>query len=274
MRRRQLASELRQLRAAAGMTVADVATAMGCVRGKVSHLESGRNPPSRPDLWLMLHLYGAVDRLDELDELRVAGNAPGWWDTYRLPLWMKAYVGLETDATAVRCFALELIPGLLQNEDYAKETFLRQGARPDEVTQMVSVRMERQRRLGKQKLEVVASEALLARTVHMGAYGVDQLRWIAQANRLRGVEFLVLPFSAGGHRSMSGSFTLLEFPGGSSPVAYQDYAVGGHLVDDPEVVQTLGELYVDLREQALTVEDSVELIGRYASDGDQTREGE
>lgn len=35
---------------------------------------------------------------------------------------------------------------------------------------------------------------------------------------------------------MSGSFTLLEFaPGVSSPIAYQEYAVGGHIVDDPDV---------------------------------------
>jgi hypothetical protein len=47
-----------------------------------------------------------------------------WWSTARLPEWLAAYVGLEADATSLRCLALELIPGLLQTGDYAREVHL------------------------------------------------------------------------------------------------------------------------------------------------------
>ncbi|MBV8997233.1 MAG: hypothetical protein JO287_26865 [Pseudonocardiales bacterium] len=60
---------------------------------------------------------------------------------------------------------------------------------------------------------------------------------------------------------MAGSFTLLNFaPGVSPPVAYQEYAVGGHIVDDQEDVQKLSALYDQLQAQALDKKRSLDMI--------------
>jgi hypothetical protein len=243
-----------------------VAEALGCSRARVGHLEGGRNPPRKTDVIVMAELYGAKDRLPALLELWEEANAKGWWSTYKLPAWMQAYVGLEADATVIRCFTLELVPGLLQNADYARGALLRQGVPEDEVSRHVSVRMERQRRLGEIELEVIVSEALLARTIHMEPYGATQLKWLVDAMGVRGVKVRVFPFAAGGHRSMLGSFTLLEFPKSvSGPVAYREGVLHGDLIDDQQPVGDLYEVYEDLRTRALSVEDSVELIGRYVT---------
>jgi len=224
--------------------------------------------PSYPDLDSLLRRYGRSDQLDVLDEIRVAAEERGWWSTYRLPPWLQAYVGLETDACAVRCFALELVPGLLQTPEYARDTLERWGSSAAEVERGVRVRVERQRRLGIElELTVVMSEALLWRTFHMGPVGVGQLEYMASVgSRRRGVELYVLPFAAGGHRSMSGSFTLMDFPGGEwGPVAYQEYAVGGHLVDEDGAVAKLDGLLAGLRGQALEAVASASLISDFAT---------
>jgi hypothetical protein len=71
----------------------------------------------------------------------------------------------------------------------------------------------------------------------------------------------VLPFAAGFHHSMSGSFTLLSFaPGVSLDIAYQEYAVGGHLVDEQDDVRELADVYDLLQSQALDEETSLAVI--------------
>ncbi|MGH7743362.1 MAG: helix-turn-helix domain-containing protein [Candidatus Dormibacteria bacterium] len=266
LRKRQLAELLQKLRHEAGAGMIRVQEELGCSRAKVTHLETGRNLPSKPDLELMLRLYGRLDLLGELETVRVAAHEQSWFDTYRLPRWMRGYIGLETDAVEARCFALELVPGLLQTEAYARDTLVRQGNSPEDVERGVRVRLERQRRLGGDlALSVVMSEALLARSVHIGS-GVEQLRHLVTTYEEEpGVRVRVLPFSVGGHRSMSGSFTLLDFPPGvSARVAYQEYAIGGHLLDDQEAVGKLSALYEVLFQQSLSVGDSARLIERYA----------
>jgi hypothetical protein len=60
---------------------------------------------------------------------------------------------------------------------------------------------------------------------------------------------------------MTGSFTLLEFaPGVSAPIAYQEDGVGGHLVDDQEVVRELNREYDQLQAQALDESSSLDVI--------------
>jgi transcriptional regulator with XRE-family HTH domain len=268
VRRHQLADTLRLLRLEAKCSVIDAAHALRCSRPKIQHLESGRNLPSYPDLDSLLRRYGRPDLLDELDEIRVAAEERGWWSTYRLPPWLQAYVGLETDACAVRCFALELVPGLLQTPEYARYTLERWGSSAAEVERGVRVRVERQRRLYVDlRLTVVMSEALLWRTLHMGCAGAGQLEHMTSlAAGCGGVELYVVPFAAGGHRSMSGSFTLMAFPGGAwGPVAYQEYAVGGHLVDEDGAVVKLDGLLTELRGQALDPAASASLISDFAT---------
>src|SRR3954469_17310193 len=109
MRRRQLGAQLRRLREAAGLRMEDAAAALDCARSRISHIETGRNAVRKPDLEVLLRLYGALDRLVTLEELRREGTKRGWWATYRLPEYLSGYIGFEADATALRALELELI---------------------------------------------------------------------------------------------------------------------------------------------------------------------
>ncbi|MGH3426730.1 MAG: helix-turn-helix domain-containing protein [Mycobacteriales bacterium] len=266
VRRKQLGAELRRLRQDARISMEEAAAALDCARSKVSHIETGRYGPRKPDLEVLLRLYGALDKLDTLEELRREGTKRGWWSTYKLPEYLADLVGLEADAVIESALELELIPALLQTEEYARTVHV---AGPhmtpsSEVDRRVAARMQRQKRLvdaDPLALSVVISEAALRRTAAQPSIAVEQLRRLASDAQLSNVTVQVLPFSAGVHASMSGSFTLLDFaPGVLSRCVYQEYAAGGHLVDDPGVVQLLNDLYDALRRQALDADESLALI--------------
>ncbi len=267
LRRRQLGIELRRLRDAAGITREVAAAEIACSPTKITHVESGRNSPRKAELKVLLQLYGAgAEEHAALEELRQEASQRSWWSTARLPEWLAAYVGLETDATSLRCLALELIPGLLQTEEYAREVHLLGDhmTAPDEVGRWVAARVQRQHRLtGPQPLQLsaVVSEAALRRCASHPTMARDQLKHLIKQASLPHVELRVLPFAAGLHPSMSGSFSLLSFPDGVLPnAAYQEYAVGGHVIDDQVTVARLDRIYAALRDQALGPDESLAVI--------------
>lgn len=275
LRRRQLGTALFVLRSAAGKTQADAATELDCARPHISQFENGTRVPRKSELRDLCELYGAADKLPELEELRQQANQRGWWAAHHLPEWLQHYLSLETDAATIRCFVLELVPGLVQTADYARESYLRHGTDPRDVTRYVAARMERQRRIGTagQQLTVVMSEALLHRTRAMGSVGADQLRFLASACGMAGVDIRVVPFVVGWHASVAGSFTLFDFPLDQTgtplvdPVAYLEYPGGGHLSDDPALVDSLNRMYSELCQQALGQAESEKLIRQWVTSG-------
>jgi hypothetical protein len=47
-------------------------------------------------------------------------------------------------------------------------------------------------------------------------------------------------------------------------VAWQEYVVGGHVIDDPAVVSALDTLFSELRGQALDSDESLAMIAQLA----------
>lgn len=271
VRRRQLGAALRQLREAAKISMDEAAAHLDRSRSGISQMETGRTAPRKPDLESLLRLYGADDQTaTALEELRREGSKRGWWSTYKLPDFLADLVGLEDDATRERVVELELIPALLQTPDYAKMVHVVGPHSPPatEIERRVAVRMQRQQRLvDTEPLEfsAVISEAALIRAAAQTDVGPDQLRRLISDAALPNVSLRVLPLRSGLHGSMSGSFTVLEFaPGVALRAAYQEYAVGGHLVDDQDVVRLLSDLHDKLRSKALGDDESLALITEMA----------
>lgn len=270
--KRQLGDELRKLRQAADVTVADAAAELGSSEAKIRHLENGRNVPSKPDLTVMISLYGAAPaEHKELEELRKAASGRGWWSAYRLPSWFQTYVGLEADATAIRNFELEIIPGLLQTEAYARMIHI-VGPRefsPDDVDRYVAARLKRQELLtgpNKVTCHSVISEAAFHRLRGTHAdLASEQCQHLLTMAARPNITIQVLPFTAGPHESMAGDFIMLTFPDNvSSPVVYFEYAFGGHLEHDRRVVNRLSEVYEKLAARSLNAKDSVDFIAGWA----------
>ncbi|MBV9160798.1 MAG: helix-turn-helix domain-containing protein [Pseudonocardiales bacterium] len=265
MRRRQLGAELRALRNSAGISMEHAAAVLDCVRSRIGHIENGRNSIRKPELKVLLDLYGASDEDHEvLEELRQQASKRGWTSTYRLPSWLKRYVELETDAATMRSFESEVIPGLLQTEAYARRIHEVAGplVNPADIDKLVAARMRRASRLTDEQAPLdyaaVVSEAAFRRALGEAEIGPAQLAHILELARRPNVTLHVLPFAAGLHATTAGSFMLLTFdPDVAPPFGYEEHTVSGGVLDDPREIQRLAEVWELLRGQALTAEQSL-----------------
>ncbi len=270
IRRRQLGGALRRLRADAHESREQTAFLLGCSATKVTYLESGRNVIGKTELIVLLQHYGAEDKLATLEELRQEAGKRGWWSQYGLPEWLAGYVGLETDATSLRVLQLENIPGLLQTEEYMRTLYTLGGRlSAKEVDRRVPARLKRQERLtgdNPLQLTAVVSQAALERCARDERVAAGQLAQLLDRAQWPNVELRVRPFTYGLHAGMDGPFSLLSFRDEEllPDVAYQEYAVDGHVIDDEAVVSQLVRLFDELRSQALGADESLAMIAQIA----------
>ncbi|WP_433307929.1 helix-turn-helix domain-containing protein [Actinoplanes sp. CA-030573] len=266
IRRRRLGVELRRHREAAGVTIDVVAERLGCSTSKVSRIETGHTSASPTDVSNILDIYGVEDSIKaELVQIAREARQKGWWHPYSTVL-TGAYVGLETAARSIRVYEQQLVPGLLQTEEYA--IALIRGARLDdtdrEIEQRVRVRMQRQALLildDPIDLRVVLDEAVLSRPVGGDAVMRDQLSKLIEAARLPNVTLQILPFATGAHAGMDGTFVILEFEEeGDADVVFIDNATGGLFLEKADELRKYISIFDAVRATALPPEESIEMI--------------
>ncbi|ALM39634.1 hypothetical protein SFR_3019 [Streptomyces sp. FR-008] len=61
---------------------------------------------------------------------------------YAYPSWFLPFIELEREASTMRVFESQIVPGLLQTEEYAKAML--SAVRPDNLDDLVAARMSRQ----------------------------------------------------------------------------------------------------------------------------------
>jgi transcriptional regulator with XRE-family HTH domain len=266
IRRRRLGVELRRHREAAGVTIDVVADRIGCSTSKVSRIETGHTTASPSDVLNMLDIYGVGDAIKaELAQIAREARLKGWWHPYSTVL-TGAYVGLEAAARAVRTYEQQVIPGLLQSEEYAIAMIrgARLGDSDEEIEQRVRVRMERQSLLTTDDpidLRAVLDEAVVRRPVGGHAVMIDQLKRLISAARLPNVTLQILPFEVGVHAGMDGPFAILEFEEErDADVVFTDNATGGLFMEKTEELQKYTYIFESIVATALPPEESIEMI--------------
>src|ERR1700748_2918968 len=124
VRARRLAAELRRLRERADLTGDFVADRMGWSASKVSRIENAHTAARPTEIQKLLALYGIEGPYaDELLALAQEAKRKGWWKAYSdaLPGPHTRFIGLEAEAAASSIWCPEVVSGLLQTEDYARE---------------------------------------------------------------------------------------------------------------------------------------------------------
>jgi hypothetical protein len=166
----------------------------------------------------------------------------------------------------------ELVTGLLQTEDYARAVMaaaMRADADDQEIDRQIAVRLERQKRLtapDAPTLWAVMNEAVLHRQVGSPDVMRDQLAHIGQLAARPNVTVQVLPFTAGAHPAMLGSFTLMQFPDPADrDVVYLEAETGALYLEKPEDVRRYSLMIDYLRAQALGPAESRALIAQLAA---------
>jgi transcriptional regulator with XRE-family HTH domain len=241
VRRMLVGAQLRRLRTDKEITREQAAEAIRASEWKIHRLENGQVSFKERDVVDLLRLYGVTDPGEVAALLTMAreANQPGWWFQYSdlLPHWFRAYVDLESAAAVIRTYEGQLVPGLLQTEEYTRAVI--HGAQLDEsaeeVERRVALRMARQgllERAHAPRLWAVVDEAALRRPVGGPKVMHAQIEWLIEASRLPSVTVQILPFNAGAHPAMVGGFSILRFAGRELPdVVYLEHLSNAMYLD-------------------------------------------
>jgi transcriptional regulator with XRE-family HTH domain len=270
--------ELRRLREQRGLTIEQVAEQSGgdWTPSAISRWETGDRRIRPADLRSLLDVYDVRDDQREvLLTLAREARTRGWWQSYRsdaVPEWFQVYLGLEAEAAAIHEYDAELIPGLLQTADYYRAFMRTAPAAGDEeaIERKIAVRTARQERLSAAdppEFWAVLNEAAIRRVVGGAEVMRAQLEHIAVvANRSR-ISVQVLPFKAGAHPAMDGSFIVLGFPEAPDPdVVYLESQTGSLYLEKLPEVDRYQAMFNHLVAKALGPEESISLIVRAAAE--------
>src|ERR1039457_718060 len=260
VRLRRLAAQLRDLREARGLTQEDVARRTGKDRSTLYRLETAQQRPQRAPLIQLLDLYqaGEPQRGELLMLLREASQR-GWMQHRRteLPGVYSNYIGFEEEARTISNYESLFIPGLLQTEDYARAQL--HGPPPhatsEEIANRVTARLERQQLLTRDnppRLWAIIDEAAARRQVGGPHVMAAQLARLTEAAAQPHITVQLIPFDAGAHPGMDGSFVVLEFPDPADPsIVYTESAAGGLFLEEEDEIRRYTLMFGHLRAAAL-----------------------
>ncbi|MFF0890033.1 Scr1 family TA system antitoxin-like transcriptional regulator [Streptomyces sp. NPDC003456] len=246
-------SELRRCREAAGLSQKELGDCIYCTGSLVGQIETAHKVPTREfaeraDAAFMTD--GCFSRLVGL-VLRS-----------QLPTWFQPFVELETRASYISTYQCQLVYGLFQTQAYARAVLGVEQA--DKLDEMVAARMDRQLVLQRDRppaLWAVLDEAVLYREIGGREVMREQLARLLGFFGRPWTHIQVLPFAAGQHAAMMGSYTLLRFD--SNPdIHYAESYDQGHMTANPEVIRERSVGYARLQAEALSERESAALIAR------------
>jgi transcriptional regulator with XRE-family HTH domain len=265
LRRRELASQLRDLRKQSGRTVEDVARELLCSPPKISRIETGVRPASLRDVRDLCAIYGVDDSLrDRLMGLAREAKQQGWWNKYE-DIAIDRLIGLEIEAAQVSSYESCVIPWMFQTRDYAREVI--RGSLPriaDHILdERVAARLTRQEIITRESpphFWSLVDESSLRRRVGSNQIMRDQLKGIIDLAAIPNMTLQVVPFSLGAHPGLDNTFEFLEFQSGQPPVVYLENMAGGLYLESTSDVDRYKEALMHLRAGALDPGNSVSLI--------------
>jgi transcriptional regulator with XRE-family HTH domain len=219
-RLKRLGSALRALRTASELTAEQVASGLGWSASKVSRIETAKQLVSPADVRQLVAVYEVgEDEIEKYVSIARQARQRDWWHKYDdvLPEWFEGYLGLEAEASKISTYESDLVPGLLQTEQYAAAVLGAYPLRvtPEEMERAVDLRRARQARLSDDNsliLDAVISETVLRRAIGGIAVMREQLEHLAAVVARPNIAVRLLPFGAGAHPGLDGAFSVLEFP--------------------------------------------------------------
>jgi hypothetical protein len=264
--------QLRKLRVAAGIAPERAGHHIRGSHAKISRLELGRTSFKERDVRDLLNLYGVRDpaEVEAFLELVRRANEPGWWHRYNdlMPGWFETYLGLEHAASSIRTFEAQLVPGLLQTEAYARAV-VALGHENVEATRRVELRRRRQElldRSGGPTLWAILDESVLHRSIGGTAVLREQLEHLVRMCGHLRVTIQVLPYSAGGHAALGGSFTMLRFAEEELPdMVYTEQLTSSLYLDRQADLENYRRVMDRISVQAETPDRSREMLEEAAA---------
>src|SRR5262245_56487571 len=123
VRRRRLAAELREIRESKGRSGETVATALKWSPSKISRYERAKTGLRPKEVERLLDYYQITGpRREMLLALAADAAQKGWWEDFSDVLYedYQQFIGLEHEAASIAIWHVDVVPGLLQTEEYAR----------------------------------------------------------------------------------------------------------------------------------------------------------
>lgn len=253
----QFGQELHRLRKAADISQRELAQRTLISYQMLGAIERAERAPRKQFVELAdkeLAAQGALIRL-----------RPGARESFQR--WFRRYVDLEQEAKIIHDFQADAIPGLFQTKNYAR-TVLSAGWPPMDAKQIdteLTSRMERQQVLNRDPVPLfsaIIDEGVLRRAVGSHETMKDQMEHLLKLSQQPHIRIQVLPFRAGAHAAMNGSFKMLAMNGGAR-IAYAEIPSSGRVISDSEDVEQYSLWFGALQSLSLSPNESVDFISRY-----------
>lgn len=245
--------ELRRQREAQGLTQPQLGTIIFCTGSLVGQIETTKKIPTRDFSERVDAALGTDGTFSRLVGLVLRSQ---------LPTWFQPYADMEAKAAYISTYQAQVVYGLLQTEEYARAVLAT--GMPDGLEGLLAARMERQRILEREKPPLawaILDEAVLYRPIGGREVMRAQLQRLLDYAAHRWLRIQVLPFEAGEHASLDGSFNLLRFED-DPDIIYTEDRISGHMTASPETIREASLRYAHLQATALSVEESVARISR------------
>lgn len=268
---RRFAAELSRLHTAAEIGPDQLKRKANVSQATVHRVTTARTCPQRRTVVALLDAYGTggLERASVLDLHAQAVTEQTERRAYPpdLPEQYVTYIAYEAMARRLLNWESLFVPGLLQTPEYARATI--QGVRPTippgSMHHRVEARASRQARLtgtDALQLAVIMDEAALWREVGGPPVMSAQLRHLHAAAAQPSITLRVVPYRAGAHPGMTGSFAVLRFADPDNPdVVYIDSSMEApFFLDTAPDVERYADTFADLQAVALTPDDSLDLI--------------
>ncbi|MEU5426424.1 helix-turn-helix transcriptional regulator [Streptomyces olivoreticuli] len=244
-------SETSRLRGEAGMSQEALAEKTHTTQSMISKVESAKRVPSKElarDLDAALKTGGHFGRLHPL------------MLTFAYPSWFLPYVELEGDAKSIRSFQAQILPGLLQTEQYARAML--EAVRSINLEDLVAARMSRKsvfERPVPPSCWFVLDEHVLLRPIGGPDVMRAQFQHLLEAGTDPRNVIQVIPRQVAAHPGVAGPFTLLSFDEGED-VLFVDGFSQGRLALEAREIADAAHAYDLLRAVALSPTESADLI--------------
>jgi transcriptional regulator with XRE-family HTH domain len=245
----------------------ELAARIGVHQATWSKIESGKAGVSPALLSRIVDELGIPgEEAVQLDTLSRKAEEPGWWQDYGdiLSEAMQMLIELETDASWIRTYEGEIIPGLLQTRDYAERiiTATSPHMRAADIDRYLELRMRRQERLGEGlRVTAILGEAAIRQQVGGPGMLREQLTHVTRVVREHDVTVQVVPFTADAHAALGDSFVIIQWPDETDPEAvYVDGVTSWTVHERRGVIRSYLHAVASVQSQALPPRESLNLI--------------
>ncbi len=219
VRRWMLAAELREIREGTGESGDAVAAALSWSPSKISRYERAKTGLRPREVERLLDYYQVTgSRRALLLGLAEDATRKGWWEEFAGSLsdGYKQFIGLEHEAASMAIWHVDVVPGLLQTEAYARHVISSYGrvepVTPAMIGRLVRVRGRRQEVLNRDglQLSVVLDESVLRRRIGDAPVMHEQLQRLAREADRPNLTLQVLPLDVQ-HTVFGESFVIFGF---------------------------------------------------------------